>query len=845
MELNTALLVLIALLIVASLTQRLAVQTTLPASILLAVAGVMIGGAAMLAEHVRWGGPIAEAVKAFADLPIESEVFLYIFLPVLLFQSALTIDVRPIVEDAAPILLLAVIAVVVATGVIGLSLAPLAGVPLVACLMLGAIVATTDPVAVIAIFRDIGAPARLTRLVGGESLLNDAAAITVFAVLFGMLQGTGTGSVVPTALAFLWTFVGGIVAGFLGARLAVLLLAWLRELKFAQVTLTLGLPYVVFIASEQALGVSGVVAAVTAGLVCSAIGEGRVAPADWRFLNDVWEQLAFWASCLVFLLAALLAPELLAGASWHDAVLLAVLVAAALAARALVLYGLLPAFSWLGLGQRIDHRYQAVILWGGLRGAVTLALALAVQEDPDVDDEVQRFIGVLATGFVLFTLLVNGLTLRWVIRMVGLDRLSPFDEALRTQVVSLSRRRVAEAVERIGHQYGVPADLTATVAGDYRTPGAGRTTGRAVTTAGDEDQRRLGLMGLASHERALVLEHFAARSVLGRVVGELLVDADRLIDGTRTGGRDGYLAAAGEQLAFSRSFRVAHMLHWRCRIDGPLIDRLGDRFERLLVCRVILDDLHPYVTTSLVPLVGDRIAPELRRVLDQRRRMVDAALEALRAQYPGFAQQLEDRFLRRLALRREEVEYRTLSRERLIGPELYMTLQRELRTAWQRAEIRPRLDLGLETRTLLGKVPVFAGLDAQQIDRVARLLRPRIAMPDERLITEGERGDRLYFISSGVVEAVAEGQRVRLTRGDFFGEMALVLHVPRQADVTAVSYCQLLVLERRDLRTLFRRHPAIKQQIDRVALARARMNEAAARRSSPSRAPARDDAHDG
>jgi Na+:H+ antiporter len=827
MELYTALLLLAGLLILASLIQRLAARTTLPASILLAAAGAAIGGVVMLIEHVGGGGPIEEAAKAFTELPVGSEVFLYVFLPALLFQSALTIEVRQIFQDAAPILLLAVIAVVVATGVIGLALAPMAGVPMVACLMLGAIVATTDPVAVIAIFRDIGAPARLTRLLEGESLLNDAAAITLFGVLLGILRGTGTASFLPATVSFLWTFAGGIVVGFAGARLVVLLLGWLGDLRFAQVTLTLALPYLVFIASEHGLHVSGVVAAVTAGLVCSAIGQPRIAPADWRFLNEVWEQLAFWASSLIFLLAALLVPRLLANASSRDAMLLAMLVAAALVARALVLYGLLPVLSGLGLSQRINHRYKTVILWGGLRGAVTLALVLAVRENRGIDPEVQRFIAVLATGFVLFTLIVNGLTLRPVIRMLRLDRLSPFDQALRTQVLSLSQHRVVQAVQTIGREYGFPDELTTSVADDYRTYHAGKKAGPATTVAGDdEDQLRLGLLGLANRERELVLEHFSSRTVSGRVVEELLADAERLIDRTHASGREGYFAAAGDQLSFSRRFRFGHMLHRRFRIDGPLVDRLGDRFERLLVSRVVLEELGPYVATSLAPLVGDRVTPKLRLVLDQRRQMADAALEAFRAQYAQFSDLLERRFLRRVALRREDGEYRKLFQERLIGPELYTALRRELRTARVAVEVRPRLDLGLETRGLVRHVPLFAGLDAHQIDQVAHLLQPRMAMPDERLISEGERGDRMYFISSGVVEAVAAGQRFLLTRGDFFGEMALVLDVPRQANVTALSYCQLLVLESRDFHALLRHSPGIKHQIDQAASARAQMNEA-------------------
>src|SRR5580698_4117035 len=114
-----------------------------------------------------------------------------------------------------------------------------------------------------------------------------------------------------------------------------------------------------------------------------------------------------------------------------------------MAARAIVLFGLLPTLSALGLSEPVNNRYKGVILWGALRGAVTLALALAVKER-GLNPHDEHFIQVLATGFVLFTLLVNGTTLRLLIRLLGLDRLSALDSTLRYQVLALSRGRVAE-----------------------------------------------------------------------------------------------------------------------------------------------------------------------------------------------------------------------------------------------------------------------------------------------------------------------------------------------------------------------------------------------------------------
>jgi Na+:H+ antiporter len=223
--------------------------------------------------------------KLIADLPISSGVFLYIFLPLLLFATALNIEVGRVIEDAAPILLLAIVAVLVATLVIGGALDVVASVPSVACFMLRSIVATTDPVAVVGIFRDLGASARLSRLVEGESLLNDAAAITLFVLLLDILTGGHPPNIGHAPLTFVRSFVGGIATGYAGARLILGLMRWLLDLRLAQVTLTLALPYLVYIVGEHQLHVSSVVATATAGLVMSAVGQPRMSPDDWHFLH--------------------------------------------------------------------------------------------------------------------------------------------------------------------------------------------------------------------------------------------------------------------------------------------------------------------------------------------------------------------------------------------------------------------------------------------------------------------------------------------------------------------------------------------------------------------------------
>ena len=158
-----------ALLVLVALSQPVAERLRLAPVVLLAAIGAAIGAASELLTHAHLSERASAVVTLFADLPLGSETFIYVFLPLLIFEAALTSDVRRILADAAPILLLAVIATLVAAAIVGLALWPVAGQPLVVCLLLGAVVSTTDPAAVIAIFRDVGAPARLTRLVEGES----------------------------------------------------------------------------------------------------------------------------------------------------------------------------------------------------------------------------------------------------------------------------------------------------------------------------------------------------------------------------------------------------------------------------------------------------------------------------------------------------------------------------------------------------------------------------------------------------------------------------------------------------------------------------------------------------
>src|SRR5271155_139246 len=447
------LLVVAVLLAVVALCQPLATYLKLPPPVLLGVVGVALGGFPLLMSKLGGSGGADIFADAFAALPVSSATFIYVFLPLLVFEAGIATDVRRVIEDAAPILLLAIVATLITTAMIGFALWPIAGVPLVVCLLLGAVVATTDPAAVIAIFRDVGAPGRLTRLVEGEALLNDAAAIALFSVLLGMIVAGREPNIGSGLGEFFLSFVGGGLLGVAAGRALLWVIPWVGDDRLAEGTLTLALAYGVFIVADRLFHVSGVVAVLGSGLTVSALGRSRIAPYNWSFLADLWDQIAFWARSLVFILASILVPRLLGDVGWHDLLLVGVLVAAALAARILVLFVLVPPLEFFKLTQPISSAYKLAITWGGLRGALTLVLALAATENAALGPEIKRFVAVLATGLVLFTLFVNGTTLRLVISLLGLDRLSPRNQVLRDQVLALSYAEVCDSVRAMARDH--------------------------------------------------------------------------------------------------------------------------------------------------------------------------------------------------------------------------------------------------------------------------------------------------------------------------------------------------------------------------------------------------------
>ena len=825
---NIVLTVAVLLMVVASV-QPVARRTGLPFTVVLAVVGVLIGLAALWLLRTTLTDELNEVAELVIDIPVSSATFLTILLPLLLFQGAITIDVRRLAQDIVAVVLLAVLAVVVALVVIGGAVYLVAPMPLIVCLLFGAIVATTDPSAVIAMFRDLGAPARLTRLVEGESLLNDATAIAAFSAFLLVITTGRELDFLQIGESLAWRLAGGILVGLVAGRAAARLLSFLRAYRGAQITVTVALPYVVYVLCNNYLDLSGVIAVVTSGLVLSAVGRSRFHPEAFQFCLDTLEQLAYWATSLVFVLAAILVPRVMENFAASDLLALLVAVVAALIARALILFGIFPLLSAARVVQKVSTPMKTVIIWGGLRGSVTLALALAVTENAFVEPEVKRFIAIQATGFALFTLLVQGTTLSPLMRWLGLDQLSPIDRAFRSQVLTQALSSVRSNLRSFAGRYELDDELVDSVMRPYseRLSSVAEDNSFAEELS-DRERLTVGLIALANQEKTLVMEQRWSGGLPSTLIDRYLLTVEAMIDGVREDGRLGYLRAARRPYHQTWWFRFISTLHSHLRFSRPLETYLARRFQFLLINRIILLELTVFLEFKLAGLLGDRLSELLGDIVQQRLTEVQRHLDALRLQYPKFARDLDHAVLERYAYREEVEQVQQMRESGIISEDLSRHLRSEAENVHASRGRMVAVDIKATTPELLRAFPVFSELDEAQLARVARRLQGRVFAADAFVFRAGERADGMYFIASGAVEIAIGDERHRLGRGDFFGEMALLDQTRRSATVRSISYSHLLYLPRAAFEEIGGFLPQWRSRLAEVARGRREMNLRAA-----------------
>jgi len=335
------------------------------------------------------------------------QIILLLLVPPLVFEAAFHIRVDDLRHNFGVIMLLAVPGVVLTTLLVGWLVSWGTGLALQAALVFGALTAATDPVAVIALFRSLGAPRKLQVLLEGESLFNDGTAIVMFGLMLTIAL-KGQFSLTESIAQFLMIAGGGVLIGIALGILASQAISRIDD-PLVETTLTLVLAFGSYLLAES-LHVSGVLAVVAAGVVNGNVGPRGMSPTTRVVVFNFWETAAFLANSFIFLLVGLAIDLNILLENWQ-AIGWAIL--AALLARMVSIYG----FSLFRPG--ISTKWKHVLFWGGLRGAITLALALSLPEEGIFAAESER-LQAMAFGVVLFTLLVQGFSMDWLVKRLKL-----------------------------------------------------------------------------------------------------------------------------------------------------------------------------------------------------------------------------------------------------------------------------------------------------------------------------------------------------------------------------------------------------------------------------------------
>lgn len=391
----------LGLLTIAILVAILARRLSLPYTV-----GLVIAGVALAFSHIEIG------------VRLTHDVIFDVILPPLLFEAAINIPWHELRRDLVPVLVLSIFGVAISAAVVAGGMTFFLAWPVASAIVFGVLIAATDPVAVIAMFKDTGLGGRLRLLVESESLFNDGVAAVLFGLALAYAQ-SGSTSIWSAGWDLLRISGGGIALGLAVGGTAILIAGRTGE-HMVEAAVTTVAAFGAFLAAET-LHVSGVLATVSAGLLMGSLGvRGPVAkfglsPQGRAFVLEMWEFAAFFANSIVFLLIGLaIAQVQFAQFGWNA---LAIALLLVFLGRAATVYPLCLFF--MGSRWKVSPQDQHVLWWGGLRGALALALALSLPEGLPLRDDIV----IVTFAIVAFSVVVQGLTMPALLK--GLGHLRP------------------------------------------------------------------------------------------------------------------------------------------------------------------------------------------------------------------------------------------------------------------------------------------------------------------------------------------------------------------------------------------------------------------------------------
>jgi CPA1 family monovalent cation:H+ antiporter len=412
---------LVELLVVAIVVAIVVKYIRLPYTIALVLAGVLVG--------------LMPNVPAF---PVEPHLWLLLFLPPLLFEGTINMDLELLKRYATPVGLLALLGTLASTALLATGFHFLLSLPVPLAVLLGVMLSPTDPVSVLALFKEHGVARGLQTIVEGESVFNDGVAVVLYIIVLAWVLGEPL-TVAEGIVEFTKVVAGGALVGLVLGYLTHRLYSVIDD-HLIEVGLSVALAYGAYLVAER-LEVSGVIAVVVAGLIIGNYGRiFSMSPSTRLSLTHFWDVGAFLINGLLFLMIGLTVER---GGLFVYAAQIGLVFLAMVVARAVVVYGTLG-FYRLTTGRRLPRGWVHVINWGGLRGSIPVALALGLPLGLSQLDQLKA----VTLGAVFLSLMVQGSTMKTLLRGLGLVRRSDIQEDFeRAQGQAIAARAALNELE--------------------------------------------------------------------------------------------------------------------------------------------------------------------------------------------------------------------------------------------------------------------------------------------------------------------------------------------------------------------------------------------------------------
>ncbi|CAM0908979.1 unnamed protein product [Alopecurus aequalis] len=757
--------------------------TRVPYTVALLVLGVALGGLEYGTKHGL--GKLGAGIRIWAA--INPDLLLAVFLPALLFESSFSMEVHQIKKCMAQMVLLAVPGVVISTVLLG------AAVKLTfpydwswkTSFLFSGLLSATDPVAVVALLKDLGASKKLSTIIEGESLMNDGTAIVVYQLFYRMVLGKtfDAGSIIKFLSE---VSLGAVALGLAFGIASVLWLGFIFNDTIIEISLTLAVSYIAFFTAQDALEVSGVLAVMTLGMFYAAFAKTAFKGDSQQSLHHFWEMIAYIANTLIFILSGVVIAD--------------------------------------GVLQDNIHFERHVLVWSGLRGAVALSLSLSVKRasdavQPYLKPEVGTMFVFFTGGIVFLTLIVNGSTTQFLLHLLGLGKLS----ATKLRVLKYTRYEMRnKALEAFGdlrddEELG-PADWVTVkkyitclnnLEDEQAHPHDVPDEDESVHTMNLRDTRVRLLNGVQAAYWGMLEEGRITQStanILMRSVDEAmdLVSSQSLCDwkGLRS------------NVHFPTYYRFLQM----SRLPRRLVTYFT--VERLelgcYICAAFLR-AHRIARRQVHDFLGD--SEIARIVIDESTAAGEEAkkfLENVRVTFPQVLRALKTRQVTYAVLTHLSEYIQDLGKTGLLEEKEMVHLDDALQTDLKKLKRNPPLVKMPRVRELLNTHPLVGALPAAVRDPLLSSTKETIKGHGTILYSEGSRPTGIWLVSSGIVKWTSQRLSTRhsldpiLSHGSTLGLYEALVGKPYICDIITESVVHCFFIEAEKIEQLRQSDPSIE-----------------------------------